>query len=120
MNTITIPRILGPESFLAACTRLEELAGSPKGTAEHDEFEALLALAQEYDEQAAPSTRLDPISAVRAAMDAYGLTPKDLVTHFGAPSRVYEFLNGKRSLSLQQIRRLHANLRIPLEDLVGV
>jgi HTH-type transcriptional regulator / antitoxin HigA len=119
MKTITVPRIQNDAEYRDACFRIEALADASAGTAEHDEREILIALVQAYDRQNAPVTPADPISAVRHAMDRYNLKPSDMVAYFGASSRVYDFLNGKRPLSLDQIRRLHANLRIPLEHLIG-
>ena len=37
----------------------------------------------------------------------------------GGRSRVSEVLNGKRRLSMRQIRKLHDGLNIPFEDLTG-
>jgi HTH-type transcriptional regulator/antitoxin HigA len=52
-------------------------------------------------------------------MEQGGLTVKDLVPSIGRPNRVYEVLNGKRSLTVDMIRSLHRNLGIPAESLIG-
>lgn len=53
-------------------------------------------------------------------MEQGGLTVKDLVPYIGRANRVYEVLNGKRSLTIEMIRNLHRNLGIPAESLIGV
>ena len=47
------------------------------------------------------------------------MTVKDLVPSIGQLNRVYEVLNRKRGLTLEMIRKLHRNLGIPAESLIG-
>ncbi len=61
---------------------------------------------------------VDPVEAVRLAMERKGLTPVDLVTCIGRLNRVYEVLNRKRGLSLRMVRHLHKELGIPLVLLI--
>jgi HTH-type transcriptional regulator/antitoxin HigA len=61
----------------------------------------------------------DPVAAIRFRMEQSGLTPKDLVPMIGRLNRVYEVLSGKRPLTLSMIRRLHQQLGIPAESLIG-
>ncbi len=89
------------------------------GTDAGDEFEVLLTLLEAYESRHHPIEAPDPIEAIRFRMEQSGLTPKDLVPSIGQPNRVYEILNGKRELTLPMIRRLHKNLGIPVESLVG-
>jgi Predicted transcription regulator containing HTH domain len=42
----------------------------------------------------------------------------DLATIMGGKSRVSEFLNGKRSLSIKQVRALRERLGIPADRLI--
>lgn len=90
------------------------------GTEEGDRFEALLMLIENYEAKQFPIDLPDPIEAIRFRMEQGGLTVKDLVPSIGAPNRVYEVLNGKRSLTLEMIRKLHRNLAIPAESLLGI
>jgi hypothetical protein len=48
-----------------------------------------------------------------------GLTPEDLVPMIGRLNRVYEVLSRRRPLTLEMIRRLHQELGIPAESLIG-
>jgi HTH-type transcriptional regulator/antitoxin HigA len=52
-------------------------------------------------------------------MEQQGLTRKDLLQVFGTTARVSEVLSGKRALTLDMIRKLHALYAIPLESLIG-
>lgn len=52
-------------------------------------------------------------------MEQGGLTARDMQPYIGKTNRVYEVLNGKRGLSLEMIRRLHAGLHIPAEVLIA-
>lgn len=103
---------------------LRELSGyfvrePDPGSEEGDRFEVLLTLVQAYEARHFPLAPADPIEAIRFRMEQGGLTVKDLVPSIGQPNRVYEVLNGKRSLTLEMIRNLHRNLGIPAESLIG-
>lgn len=89
------------------------------GTPEADRFEVLLILVEAYEAQTFPIDSPDPIEAIRFRMEQAGLTIQDLVPSIGRPNRVYEVLNGRRSLTLDMIRNLHRNLGIPAESLLG-
>lgn len=89
--------------------------GSPEG----DRFEILATLAEAYQTMHLPIERPDPIEAIRFRMEQGGLTVKDLVPSIGQTNRVYEVLNRKRSLTIDMIRKLHRNLGIPAESLIG-
>ena len=89
------------------------------GTDEGDRFEILVTLVEAYEARQFPIDAPDPIEAIRFRMEQGGLTVKDLVPFIGQPNRVYEVLNGKRSLTIGMIRKLHRNLGIPAESLIG-
>lgn len=88
-------------------------------TEEGDRFEILATLVQAYEDKRFPIEAPDPIEAIRFRMEQGGLTVKDLVPSIGQPNRVYEVLNRKRSLTIDMIRKLHRNLGIPAESLIG-
>lgn len=56
---------------------------------------------------------------IEQALEQLNLSKKDLAKILGS-NRVSEIFNGKRQLSLAQIRKLHKELRIPTDLLVGV
>lgn len=89
--------------------------GSPEG----DRFEVMLTLVEAYETEHFPIEAADPLEAIRFRMEQGGLSVRDLVPSIGKPNRVYEVLNGTRSLTLEMIRNLHRNLEIPAESLIG-
>lgn len=89
------------------------------GSDDGDRFEVLATLVEAYEARQFPIGAPDPIEAIRFRMEQGGLTVKDLAPSIGRPNRVYEVLNGKRALTLDMIRKLHRNLDIPAESLIG-
>lgn len=89
------------------------------GTADGDRFEILATLVEAYESKHFAISAPTPTEAIRFRMEQGGLTIKDLVPSIGQPNRVYEVLNGKRGLTIEMIRRLHKNLGIPAESLIG-
>jgi HTH-type transcriptional regulator/antitoxin HigA len=61
----------------------------------------------------------DPLTIIKFQMEQQGLTRKDLEPMIGSRARVSEILTGIRPLTLPMIRRLHTNLGIPVELLIG-
>jgi HTH-type transcriptional regulator / antitoxin HigA len=103
----------------AALERIDSLMVALPGTPEADELDVLATLVEAYESRRFPIDDPDPLSAIEFRMDQLGLTRKDLEPLLGSRGRVSEVLNGRRALSLQMIRRLHRELGIPLESLVG-
>ena len=60
----------------------------------------------------------DAVEAIKFEMERKGLTVKDLEPMIGRANRIYEVLNRKRPLTLNMIRRLHKELKIPAESLL--
>ena len=89
------------------------------GSEDGDRFEILVTLVEAYEAKHYPIEPPDPIDAIRFRMEQGGLTVKDLVPSIGQLNRVYEVLNRKRGLTLEMIRKLHRNLGIPAESLIG-
>ena len=65
------------------------------------------------------NTKLTLPQIIEQALEQQNLTKKDLNVMLGA-NRVSEIVNGKRELSLKQIRILHKELHIPTDLLIGV
>ena len=105
----------------AALRRIDALMDTdPDPTsAEGEELELLSVLVERYEERMYPVDKPSPLDAIRFRMEQQGLKPKDLVPYLGSPSKVSEVLNGKRSVTLAMIRRLHEGLGIPAEVLIG-
>lgn len=106
------------EEYKIALQRAEELFDSKKGTSEGDELEVLLILIDKYEKDHFPIDLPDPIEAIIFRMEQLQMKPKDLADLIGYKSRVSEILNRKRKLTLDMIRKIHANLNIPTDVLV--
>jgi HTH-type transcriptional regulator/antitoxin HigA len=93
--------------------------GAELGTAASDELEVLVTLVDAYETKHFPMNTPDPLTIIKFQMEQQELTRKDLEPMIGSRARVSEILTGKRALTLPMIRRLHADLGIPVELLVG-
>lgn len=87
-------------------------------SAESDELELLALLIERYEDQAFPIDVPDPIDAIKFRMDQMGLKNKDLIVYIGSAPKVSEILNGRRSLSLNMIRKLVVGLGISADILI--
>jgi HTH-type transcriptional regulator/antitoxin HigA len=110
-----------PKEHAKAMKRLEELLMlDPADTsAEGEEIELLGLLIDNYEKEKFPIERPSPTEAIRFRMEQMDLKQKDLIPMIGSRSRVSEILSGKRPLTLQMARELHAKLKIPADLLLG-
>jgi HTH-type transcriptional regulator/antitoxin HigA len=79
-------------------------------------FDLMVKLVQDYEERNVP--QLDaagPLDILRHLMEARGLTPKDMWEAFGSKGATSEVLNGKRSISKAQAKRLAEFLHVSAE-----
>jgi HTH-type transcriptional regulator/antitoxin HigA len=105
--------------YRAALKDIERLMTARAGSPEGERLDVLATLVEAYERKHFPMELPDPIEAIRFAMEQKGLIAKDLVPMIGQLNRVYEILNGKRPLTLQMIRKIHRELGIPAESLIG-
>jgi HTH-type transcriptional regulator/antitoxin HigA len=103
----------------AAVARITQLMGAEPGTAASDELEVLVTLVDAYETKHFPMNVPDPVTIIKFQMEQQRLTRKDLEPMIGSRARVSEILTGKRALTLPMIRRLHMDLGIPVDLLVG-
>ncbi|MGA6828126.1 helix-turn-helix domain-containing protein [Nitrospira sp. NS4] len=116
---MTITPIKTARDYDRALRRVEELMDAKPGTKAGDELDVLTTLLEAFEAKHHAICPPDPIEAIKFRMDQLGMTRKDLEALLGGRGRVSEILTKKRGLSLEMIRRLHRELRIPLESLVG-
>lgn len=93
----------------------EPEAGSDDG----DRFELLGLLLAKYEQEHFPLPRTGPVGAIRFAMDRRGLSQSDLADLLGSRSRASEILNGRRELTLPQIRLLSKVWGVPAQALIA-
>lgn len=116
---MTIKPIKNDDDLTNAFLALEKVFQAENGTKEADERDVLLALIEHYEAKHYSIPHADPISAIVFAMEQQGLSRDELTPYLGAKSKVSEVLNGKRSLSLTMIKKLHDGLKIPYESLLS-
>lgn len=118
MNNVKV--IKNEQEHAQALERLMALMDQDpaEGSEAADELELLALVIEKYEEAQFPMEPPTPIEAIKFRMDQMGLRNKDLTPYIGSASKVSEVLNGKRSLSLPMIRKLHEGLGISLETLI--
>jgi HTH-type transcriptional regulator/antitoxin HigA len=102
---------------LAEVRRLAESDPHPD-SADGARLELLAKLVEDYEKQAFPLDRPDPIDALVFRMEQLGLRQKDVAELLGGRNRASEVLARKRPLTLPMIRALHRHLAIPSELLI--
>ncbi len=101
-----------------ALAEVDRLWGAKPDTASGDRLDVLLVLVEDYEAKHHPIDPPDPIEAIKFRMEQLNLKRKDLEPLLGPRGRVAEVINRRRPLSLAMIRKLHQQLRIPLESLI--
>ncbi|MCY4155540.1 MAG: helix-turn-helix domain-containing protein [Gammaproteobacteria bacterium] len=104
--------------YQAALREIETLMTARLDSPEGEKLDVLTTLVEAYERKHYPLEMPDAIAAIRFEMEQQGLKAKDLEPMIGKRNRVYEVLNGKRSLTLKMIWRLHEQLGIPAESLI--
>lgn len=126
MATLTLdfskPHVLRNEREYRAAVReidaLLDADAAPRSEA-YDRLEFLSVLVAAYeDEHEPPMPETSPQEVVLFALEQQGKTRADLVSLLGSKSLVSDFLNAKRDLSVNQIRRMVKELGIPADLLL--
>lgn len=104
--------------YRAALKLAQTLWDAPEGSTGADRLEVLTLLIQDYESKHHAIPDPDPIDFLHGVMEQRGLSRKDLEPYIGSRARVTEVLNRVRPLTLDMIRRLSQELRLPAEVLV--
>src|SRR2546423_3573963 len=104
--------------YKAALRRVDEVWNSPEGSPEEDEMIVLATLIGAYEEEHYPMDLPDPIEAIKFRLEQQGLDTRALIGVIGQRSRVYEILRGKRTLTLNMIRKLREKFGISADALI--
>jgi|SRR5579859_123658 len=113
-----IKPIRNGRDYECALRRVEALWDAATGSKEYDELGVLATLVEAYEREHFPIDMPDPIEAIKFRLEQQGADTADLVGVIGGRTRVYEVLRGKRALSLNMIRNLHAKFGIPADVLI--
>lgn len=104
--------------YEAALRALETLFDAQPGTPEGDKLEVLSVLIEAYESERHPIPPADPIETIAFYMEQNGLTVSDLGRLFGSKPHASEVLNRRRKLSLEMIRRLASEWKLPTDVLI--
>ncbi|MGI8526721.1 MAG: helix-turn-helix domain-containing protein [Pseudolabrys sp.] len=85
------------------------------GSQDGDRFEVLLQLIKAYEGKS-PVPEADPIEVLQFAIESMGKTQADLSRVIGR-NRASEILNRRRALTLEMIRQISAEWKLPVESL---
>lgn len=103
----------------AALARIDELMQADEGSPEAGELQVLAILVERYERDAFPIDAPSPVDAIRFRMEQMGYSQSDLARLLGSRSRASEIMTGStKNLSINMIRRLHDQWRIPAEALI--
>ena len=103
----------------AALVEISRLWGAAEGSPDGDRLDVLATLVEHYEEARWPIQAANPLGVLKFTMEQNGRTQSDLAALLGSRSRASEILNAKRELTLDQIRLLAREWRIPAGALVG-
>ena len=106
------------KDYQAALAEIEQLWDAPAKSPDADKLEILTLLVERYEAIHYPIADPDPIEFINHVMESRGLTRKNMEPYIGARGRVADILNRTRPLTLEMIRRLTVNLKLPAEVLV--
>ena len=113
-----IKPIKNARDYRLALKEIEGLMRARRNTPQGDRLDVLVTLVEAWEVKHYPLDLPDPIEAIKFRMEQQRLTRKDLEPIFGTRNRTSEVLNGKRNLSIEMIRNLHAQLGISAEVLI--
>ena len=113
-----IKPIKSEADYEVALKKIDRLMDAEPDTSEGDRLDVLTTLAEVWEQKHHRIEDPDPIEAILHRMEALGLARKDLEPMIGTRARVSEALSRKRPLTINMIRRLNEEMRIPAEVLI--
>ena len=114
-----IRAIHNDDDLTAALRRIDELWGAEEGTPADDELDVLSYLVERYERKHYLIPKATPLEVLKFMMEQNDRRQSDLARLLGSRSRASEILNGKRELTLDQIRLLARDWHIPAGALIG-
>jgi HTH-type transcriptional regulator/antitoxin HigA len=107
------------EDHKAALVEIDRLWGASVGSPEGDRLDVLATLVERYEETRWVARSASPLSVLRFMMEQNNRSQSDLAHLLHSRSRASEILNGKRELTLENIRLLAREWHIPAGALLG-
>ncbi len=87
-------------------------------TPEGKRFKVLLGLVGHYEAKYWPIEAPDPVEAIKSVISAKTRSQTDLAKVLGSRSRASEILNRKRPLTIEMVRKLHTEWKLPADLLI--
>ena len=112
--------IRNDDDLTAALKEIGALWLAEPGSADEDKRDALIALVAAYEDKHYAIPKVSGLEALKFCMEQNGKTQSDLAHLLGSRSRASEILFGRRALTLDQIRTLARDWRIPAAALLEV
>ena len=113
-NRIVVKAIESEEEYdrmVAAVRNLMDKGGDRLSPEESALLETMAILVQAYDDRQHPLPPIPPREMLAYLMEMSARTAKDLLPVLGTRGRITEVLNGKRSISKEQAKKLAALFR---------
>ena len=102
----------------ATLKRIDALMDAEYDTAEGDELDALVTLAEAYEKKHVPIEAPDPVEFIKHMLEFRGEDQSALARLLHSRPRASEILNRKRKLTLSQVRRISEAWGVPADPLV--
>ena len=111
------PHVIHNDAELEAYTEalFQLTALETPSRSEVEAIELLTLLIERYEQERYPVPEADPVSVVRLLLEQQNLAQRDLIPEFGSESAVSMFLSGQRNLTLEQVRKLSARFKLPVD-----
>ncbi|MDJ0634076.1 MAG: transcriptional regulator [Xenococcaceae cyanobacterium MO_188.B29] len=101
-----------------ALKEIEKLFHAEPNSPECDRLDILTTLVEAYEQKHYPIEAPDAISAILYYLESRGLSEQDLAVSIGSQQQVTAILKRQKPLTLDIIRRLNQDLKIPAEILI--
>jgi HTH-type transcriptional regulator/antitoxin HigA len=114
----TLPSVIHTEKENERCISVLEALdqrGDRLTAAERRLAELLTVLIEDFEEKTYALRPAKPTEVLRELIRSNGLKQKDLLDIFGTPSIISEVLRGKRSLTVEHIRKLSRRFHVSPE-----
>lgn len=115
-----VPVIRSDDDLTAALKAIDALWNAEPGSEDGDRLDALVALVAAYEDRHFRIPKATPVEVLKFAMEQAGRTQADLGRLLGSRSRASEILNGRRDLTLEQIRVVAREWKVPAGALIDL
>jgi HTH-type transcriptional regulator/antitoxin HigA len=120
-NRVVVKAIETEEEYDHMVAAVEQLMDKEEDRLSPEEaalLETMAILVQAYDDRHHPLPSVPPNEVLAYLMETSGRTAKDLLPVLGTRGRVSEVLNGKRSISKEQAKKLASMFKVTVDLLI--